>query len=206
MIGTGGCRLKKARGKSIVEIIVNFFALDTNIYALVSFAKAMDLSFNRANNFYIQRGDISLNNEKLIIEMLQNLTTSMDDFKTELKQEVSGIRTELKEDIGNLRTELKQEIGAVRTELKQETSSIKTELSDFKKEVHERFDQVDNRLDQVEIRLETVENKMNSMGEMFEHTVELQQDAIAKVNETLQYHKHKIVEHDQELFTIKHKQ
>lgn len=184
MIGTGGCRLKKARGKSIVEIIVNFFALDTNIYALVSFAKAMDLSFNRANNFYIQRGDISLNNEKLIIEMLQNLTTSMDDFKTELKQEVSGVRTELK----------------------QETSSIKTELSDFKKEVHERFDQVDNRLDQVEIRLETVENKMNSMGEMFEHTVELQQDAIAKVNETLQYHKHKIVEHDQELFTIKHKQ
>lgn len=73
-------------------------------------------------------------------------------------------------------------------------------------EINVRFDQVGQRLDQVENRLGAVEDKINNMGEMFEQTVKLQQDAIEKVNETLHYHTHKIVEHDQELFTMKHKQ
>lgn len=146
-----------------------------------------DMSFNK-NMIINTKEAISLDNEKLIIEMLQNITMSMDTFKTEMKQEMTDFKTEIKQEMNSFRTEIKQEI------------------TDFKTEVNDRFDQVDQRLNKVEGRLEVVENKLDSLGEMFEHTVGIQQEAMTKVNEKLQYHTHKIVEHDQELFTMKHKQ
>ena len=114
-----------------------------------------------------------MENEKMIIKMLQKITTRMDEMNAEL-----GV---VRSEIGEVKSELKAEIGEVKAELKAEISEVKAEL----KVLNQRFD---------------------NLGQMFEHTVQLQQEAVQKIDETLKYQAHKIAEFDREIFTLKHKQ
>lgn len=100
-----------------------------------------------------------MENEKLIIEMLQKITTGMDEMKAELKAEISEVKAELKTEISEVKAEVKA--------------------------LNQRFD---------------------TLGEMFEHTINIQQEAMQKIDETLKYQAHKIAEFDREIFTLKHKQ
>lgn len=108
--------------------------------------------------------------EKMMIEMLQNLTTSMETFKAEMKQGMIEMKVELKADIAEVKAGLKADI-----------AEVKAEVAELK----QRFD---------------------NLGEMFEHTVQLQQASNANVQETLDFHKHKIATLEQDIYTMKHKQ
>ncbi|WP_332650231.1 hypothetical protein [Lysinibacillus sp. 54212] len=65
-----------------------------------------------------------MENDKLIIDMLQKITTSMDEMKVELKADIQ---------------EVKQEVAQV----KQEVTSVKQEIVEVKK----RLDNVEGKLD-----------------------------------------------------------
>ncbi|WP_313892659.1 hypothetical protein [Psychrobacillus sp.] len=80
----------------------------------------------------------------------------------------------------------------VRQEIKQEIQSLKQEMN--------------GRFDTVESRLDNVENTFKSLGEMFEHTLTLQQGSHEKLSKTIHYYSHKIAEHDQEIFLINNQQ
>lgn len=133
------------------------------------------------------KGGVIMENEQLLIKMVQKLAASMD----EIKQEMKDFRADIRQDMDDFRAEIRQDMSDFKTEVKQE-------INNFRFEVNSRFDNVDERLG-------AVEEKLESLGEMFEHTVMLKQESVDEVKQTLQYHSHKIAEHDEEIFHLKNK-
>lgn len=155
------------------------------------------------------KGGVIMENEQLLIKMVQKLAASMDeikqemkDFRTEMKHDMDDFRSETRQDIADFRSETRQDMDDLKSEISQDIdhfkSEVKQEINHFKSEVNLRFDYIDERFG-------TVVEKLESLGDMFEHTVMLKQESIDEVKQTLQYHSHKIAEHDEEIFHLKNK-
>ncbi len=69
-----------------------------------------------------------MNNEEKILQMLAQLTETIDNVRTELTSEIQSVRSDLTSEIQSVRTELKAEIQDVRTGLKAEIQDVRTEL------------------------------------------------------------------------------
>ena len=81
----------------------------------------------------------------------------------------------------DMKAEMKAEMAEMKAELKSEIAEVKQELSEVK-------------------------GKVDSLGEMVEHTVKLQQDSDEQLYNTLKYITDKILEHDIAIHTLRNKQ
>ncbi|WP_144509634.1 hypothetical protein [Bacillus sp. FJAT-22090] len=90
--------------------------------------------------------------------------------------------------------------------LDKKVDTIQLEMNQRFDVIDHEFEQVDKRLDIVEKRLESVENTVINLGEMFEHTVKIQQESDEKLHKSIKYLTHKVTEHDKEIFNMNNKQ
>lgn len=117
-----------------------------------------------------------MNNEEKILEMLAQLTKTLDNTRTELKAEIQGVRTELKTEIQGVRTELKAEIQDVRTELKAEIQDVKTEL---KAEIQENRKSI--------VRIETkIESEISDKIRSLYDGREVTNDKLEKISDNIE--------------------
>lgn len=76
------------------------------------------------------------NFEQILKRELGIFEKHFNNFKDEMKEEMSSFKTEMREEMSSFKTEIKDEMSSFKTEMKDEMSNFKTEIKD---EIRERF-------------------------------------------------------------------
>lgn len=134
------------------------------------------------------------NEMKMIMEMIQNLTTGMDDMKAELKAEMAEMKTDM-------------------VQMKSEMFQMKGEMAEMKQELNQRFDKVDGDIEELKVQLESnknclyrIDDKISDFMEVTQHTAELQGNSIKDIRIIQEYHKYKIADLEEDVYLLKNKQ
>ncbi|WP_107838484.1 hypothetical protein [Metasolibacillus meyeri] len=130
-----------------------------------------------------------MNNESIMMEMLQNLVVSVDSMQQNMNKRFDQVEARLAD------VEVRLENVEVRL------GKLETDMVDVKV----RLENVETNLHALNGRVEALEKTNSGIGEMFEHTVRLQQEATDSIHEILQFHAHKITENEKSIYFLKNK-
>lgn len=158
-----------------------------------------------------------MNNEIVMMEMLQKLVVSVDDMQQNMNRRFDQVEARL-ENVETRLTNVEERLENVETRLADvevRLENVETGLADVEirlGKVETDLVDVKVRLDNVEMNLQTLNTRVGALektngglGEMFEYTVQLQQEATSKIHEVLQFHAHKITENEKSIFFLKHR-
>ena len=81
--------------------------------------------------------------DKKILELLIEMNTELKN----LKLDMNNLRSEMNTGFKSVRSEMNTEFKSVRSEVNTEFLSMKSDTSEFKSEMHNRFDKVDAKLE-----------------------------------------------------------
>ncbi|MEC1179009.1 hypothetical protein P9B03_10990 [Metasolibacillus meyeri] len=137
-----------------------------------------------------------MNNESIMMEMLQNLVVSVDSMQHNMNKRFDQVEARLE----NVETRLANvEVRLENVEVR--LGKLETDMVDVKV----RLENVETNLHALNGRVEALEKTNSGIGEMFEHTVRLQQEATDSIHEVLQFHAHKITENEKSIYFLKNK-
>lgn len=84
-------------------------------------------------------------------EGIVQILALLNDFKSEMKQEIGKLREEMHQEIGSLREEMHQEIGALREEMHQEIGKLREEMHQeidkLREEMHQEIRRIEKKID-----------------------------------------------------------